>query len=191
MLIGVGVVLTLIIIIYLLKQKWHFRYVVISICAILLCLTSHLIATNQQNHYGMHVFVDSSGSMVYSPITKHPKILLYDDGSPTNRGCVYYFKQYSGQTTISKTAPRAALTKINYVEQPATLITKTGYWLYNSPASQFWFDFSHNENQIDHKSYYFSLNSSWIEMSVHEAKAQHLIDAKTSQQLKRAKATTY
>lgn len=191
MLIGIGVVLILILIGYLFHRKWKFRPIIISVTLILIALVSYLIATNHQNHYGMHMFIDSSGSMLYSPIKDHPKILLYDDGTPNNQKRVYYFKQYPDQPTISKTDSQAAITKVTLIEQPATLITKTGYWLYNSADSQFWFDFSHNNNQLDHKSYYFNINSSWVEMSVTEAKNQHLLDTNTLQQIKQAKIAAY
>lgn len=191
MLIGIGVVLILILIGYLFHRKWKFRSIIISVSLILLAVVSYLIATNHQNHYGMHVFIDSSGSMLYSPIANHPRILLYDDGAPNNQKRVYYFKQYPNQPTISKTDSQAAITKVTIIEQPASLVTKTGYWIYNSSNSQFWFDFSHNNNQFDHKSYYFNINSSWIEMSITEAKQQHLLDANTLQQIKQAKIATY
>lgn len=191
MLIGIGIILILILMGYLFHRKWKFRPIIISVILILLALVSYLIATNQQKHYGMHVFVDSSGSMLYSPIKGYPKILLYDGGTPNNHKRVYYFKQSANQSTISKTDSQATLTKVTLLEQPATLITKTGYWIYNSVNSQFWFDFSHNNNQINHKSYYFNINSSWVEMSIAEAQKQHLLDTNTLQQIKQAKIATY
>nr|WP_054671093.1 DUF4811 domain-containing protein [Lentilactobacillus senioris] len=126
MLIGIGVVLILILIGYLFHRKWKFRSIIISVSLILLAVVSYLIATNHQNHYGMHVFIDSSGSMLYSPIANHPRILLYDDGAPNNQKRVYYFKQYPNQPTISKTDSQATITKVTIIEQPASLVTKTG-----------------------------------------------------------------
>lgn len=191
MLIGVAVLLIIIIGIFTFVRRAKYRGAVISISVVLLALTSYLIATNHRNHYGMHVFVDSSGSMLYSPIASRSHVLLYDDGTPTKRRRVYYFKQYAGQKNISKTAPDAARTNIILTNRPALLVTKTGYRLYNSPTSQYWFNFSNNANTVDHKSYYFYLNADWITMSIDEAQKQRLLDDNTRQQLQNARVANY